>query len=64
MDLFYHDVNREGETLDFMLSKRCDSGAARKFFNRVVGTNSVLNRIVTDMSDANLAGLQRPDIIP
>ena len=59
----YRAVDREGETLDFMLSKRRDTGAARRFFKRAVGTNGVPDRIAIDKSGANLAGLQSLNVI-
>ena len=44
-----------GQTLDFMLSERRDTAAARRFFKRAVGTNGVPERIAIDKSGANLA---------
>jgi putative transposase len=37
----YRAVDRDGQTLDFMLSERRDTAAARRFFKRAVGTNGV-----------------------
>ena len=54
----YRAVDRDGQTLDFMLSERRDTAAARRFFKRAVGTNGIPERIVIDKSGANLAGLQ------
>jgi len=54
----YRAVDRDGQTLDFMLSERRDTAAARRFFKRAVGQNSVPERIAIDKSGANLAGLQ------
>ena len=54
----YRAVDRDGQTLDFMLSERRDAAAARRFFKRAVGTNGVPERIAIDKSGANLAGLQ------
>ena len=45
------------------LSEHRDTTAARRFFKRVVGTNSVPDRIVIDKSGANLAGLQSLNVI-
>lgn len=56
-------VDREGKTLNFMLSKRRDTAAARRFFKRDVGTNGVPDRIAIDKSGANLAGLQSLNVI-
>lgn len=54
----YRAVDRDGQTLDFMLSERRDTTAARRSFKRAVGTNGVPDRIAIDKSGANLAGLQ------
>ena len=54
----YRAVDRDGQTLEFMLSENRDTATARRFFNRAVGTNGVPERITIDKSGANLAGLQ------
>ena len=59
----YRAVDRDGQTLDFMLSERRDNAATRKFFKRAVGTNGVPDRIAIDKSGANLAGLQSLNVI-
>lgn len=59
----YRAVDRDGKTLDFLLSERRDTAAARKFFKRAVDTNGVPYRIAVDMSSANLAGLQSLNVI-
>ncbi|MEQ5828849.1 IS6 family transposase [Sulfitobacter sp. NFXS29] len=59
----YRAVDRDGQTLDFMLSERRDTAAARRFFKRAVGTNGVPDRIAIDKSNANLAGLQSLNVI-
>jgi len=59
----YRAVDRDGQTLDFMLSEHRDTAAARRFFKRAVGTNGVPERIAIDKSGANLAGLQSLNVI-
>jgi len=59
----YRAVDRDGQTLDFMLSERRDTAAARRFFKRAVGTNGIPDRIAIDKSGANLAGLQSLNVI-
>ncbi len=59
----YRAVDRDGQTLDFMLSERRDTAAARRFFKRAVGTNGVPDRIAIDKSGANLTGLQSLNVI-
>ena len=59
----YRAVDRDGKTLDFMLSERRDTAAARRFFKRAVGTNGVPDPIAIDKSGANMAGLQSLNVI-
>lgn len=59
----YRAVDRGGQTLDFMLSERRDTAAARRFFKRTVAINGVPDRIAIDKSGANLAGLQSLNVI-
>jgi len=59
----YRAVDRDGQTLDFLLSNRRDLSAALRFFKRAIGTNGVPDRIVIDKSGANLAGLQAVNVI-
>jgi putative transposase len=59
----YRAVDRDGQTLDFMLSERRDLAAARRFFRKVIATNGVPEKVVIDKSGANLAGLQAVNTI-
>jgi len=59
----YRAVDRDGQTLDFMLSERRDLAAARRFFKQAIGTNGVPDRVVIDKSGANLAGLIAVNVI-
>lgn len=59
----YRAVDRDGQTLDFMLSERRDLAAARRFFKQAMAANGVPDRIVIDKSGANLAGLQAVNVI-
>lgn len=45
-----------------MMSERRDIAAARRFFERTVGTHGVPDRIAIDKNGANLACLQRLDV--
>ena len=58
----YRAVDKHGKTLDFMLSKRRDKAAARRFFKPAIKVNGVPHRIVIDKSGANLAGLLRINV--
>ena len=59
----YRAVDRDGQTLEFMLSENRDTAAARRFFMRAVASNGIPERIVIDKSGANLAGLQSINVI-
>ena len=59
----YRAVDREGQTLDFMLSERRDLSATRRFFKQAIGANGLPDRVVIDKSGANLAGLQSVNVI-
>lgn len=60
---YYRAVDKTGETLVFKLSERRDKAAARRFFKRAIGTNSVPDRIDIDKIGANLAGQPCVNII-
>jgi putative transposase len=59
----YRAVDRDGKTLDFMLSERRDLAAARRFFKQAMSANGVPDRVVIDKSGAKLAGLQAVNVI-
>ena len=59
----YRAVDRDGKTLDFLLSEHRDTPAALWFFKFVVGTSDIPNRIAIDESGANLAGLKSLNVI-
>ncbi len=59
----YRAVDRDGQTLDFLLSERRDLAAARRFFKKAIATNGAPERVVIDKSGANLAGLQAVNTI-
>ncbi len=60
---FYRAVDRDGQTLDFLLSERRNLAAARRFFKRAIAANGVPDRVAIDKSGANLAGLQAVNVI-
>ena len=59
----YRAVDRDGQTLDFMLAERRDLTAARRFFKQAIETHGVPERVVIDKSGANLAGLEAVNVI-
>jgi putative transposase len=54
----YRAVDRDGKTLDFMLSELRDTSAATLFFAKALSNDSIPLRIVIDKSGANGAGIK------
>ena len=54
----YRAVDRDGKTLDFMLSEKRDTAAATKLFASALSNNGIPLRIVIDKSGANGAGIK------
>ncbi|WP_372575205.1 IS6 family transposase [Ruegeria jejuensis] len=54
----YRAVDRNGQTLDFMLSERRDTKAAKKFFANALHNNGIPKRITIDKSRSNAAGIK------
>ena len=53
----YRAVDKEGDTVDFMLSKKRDEAAAKAFFTKSIGSSGIPEKVTIDKSGANLAGL-------
>jgi putative transposase len=53
----YRAVDKNGDTVDFMLSPRRNESAAKAFFTKSIGSNGIPEKITIDKSGANLAGL-------
>ena len=54
----YRAVDKQGNTVDFLLTKRRMKGSAQKFLNKAIGNNGEPRIINIDKSVANTAGLQ------
>ncbi|MDO6481891.1 IS6 family transposase [Shimia thalassica] len=54
----YRAVDRDGKTLDFMLSERRNTTAATQFFTKTLASSGIPLRIVIDKSGANGAGIK------
>ena len=59
----YRAVDRNGKTLDFLLSEHRDLAAGRRFLRRAIAANGVPDRVVIDKSGANPAGLHAVNVI-
>lgn len=53
----YRAIDKFGNTLDFMLSKRRDEAAATAFFVKTIANNGWPEKVVIDKSGSNAAGL-------
>lgn len=54
----YRAVDRDGQTLEFMLSAKRDTPAAKKFFANASYHKGIPNRITVDISRSNAAGIK------
>lgn len=54
----YRAVDRDGKTLDFMLSERRGTAAATQYFAKTLASSGIPLRIVIDKSGANNAGIK------
>ena len=53
----YRAVDKFGDTIDFMLSKKRDKPAATRFFAKAIGHAGLPEKVVIDKSGANTAGM-------
>lgn len=53
----YRAVDKEGHTVDFMLSEKRDPLAARAFFEKAIGSSGLPDTVTMDKSGANKAGI-------
>ena len=53
----YRAVDKEGKTIDSMLSKKRDKKAAKKFFKKAIKSSGEPEKITIDKSGANKAGI-------
>ena len=54
---FYRAVDKEGKTVDFLLTARRDKAAALRFFDKAMKASSVPERVTMDKSGANKAAM-------
>ncbi|STX55716.1 transposase [Legionella beliardensis] len=55
----YCAVDKEGKTIDFMLSERRDRPAVLKFFEKAIGSSGMPEKVNIDKSGSNTAALER-----
>ncbi len=56
---YYRAVDRHGETIDFLLTAKRDTKAARRFLNKAIGSNGKPSLINIDKSGANSAAIKQ-----
>ena len=54
----YRTVDKQGNTIDFLLTKRRMKGSAQKFLNKAIRHNGIPRIINIDKSGANTAGIK------
>ncbi len=55
---YYHAVDKQGHTIDFLLTATRDRQAARRFFKKAIKQNAKPSLVNIDQSRANTAGLK------
>ena len=56
---YYRAVDKQGNTIDFLLTAKRDTKAARRFLNKSIGRNGKPSLINIDKSGANKAGIKQ-----
>ena len=54
----YRAVDREGDTIDFLLTAKRDKAAARRFLDRAIALNGEPAKITIDQSGSNTAAIE------
>jgi len=57
----YRAVDKQGQTIDFLLTARRDAVAARRFLEKAIRHNTVPDKVTMDKSGANQAALEQPE---
>jgi transposase-like protein len=55
----YRAVDKQGQTVDFLLTAKRDAAAARRFFEKAIRHNGVPDKVTMDKSGANQAALKQ-----
>jgi len=53
----YRAVDKQGKTVDFLLTAKRDMAAAKRFFEKAIGANGDPNKVSMDKSGANKAAM-------
>lgn len=55
----YRAVDKQGQTVDFLLTAKRDAAAATRFFDKAIRHNTVPDKVTMDKSGANQAALEK-----
>jgi putative transposase len=53
----YRAVDKEGKTVDFLLTAKRDKAAAKRFFDKAISANDIPEKVTMDKSGANKAAI-------
>lgn len=59
----YRAVDKDGNTIDFMLSEKRDRASVMRFFKKAIGNNGLPEKITIDKSGANTAACHRLNML-
>lgn len=59
----YRAVDKDGKTIDFMLSKKRDRKSVLKFLKKAIGSSGLPEKITIDKSGANTAACKRVNLL-
>jgi putative transposase len=59
----YRAVDKNGDTVDFMLSRKRDKKAAFRFFQKAIGQHGLPEKITMDKSGANKSGADKINLL-
>ena len=59
----YRALDKSGDTIDFMLSKKRDKKAAKRFFAKAIGTHGLPEKVTIDKSGSNKSALKSINLL-
>ena len=59
----YRAVDKDGDTIDFMLAEKRDKKAAKSFFKKAIGTHGLPEKVTIDKSGSNKSALNSINLI-